>query len=175
MSRHLLWAPWRLRYLTQMRRRSRGCLFCQKGRSSSDARNLVFLRGEHGFCLLNLFPYNNGHFMVAPYRHVGKLSALTAAEWLDLWALADEGIRRCDRALGPQGYNLGVNLGMAAGAGIPDHLHLHVVPRWGGDTNFMPVLTDAKVISQSLKSAYTLLKNCAVGRTSTRRRRGQPL
>lgn len=165
-----LWAPWRQRYLARVggsRSPSSGCLFCRKGRSRRDAADLVLERGVYGFSLLNLFPYNNGHLMVAPYRHVGKLESLRQGEWVELWQLAQAAIRRCDRALSPQGYNVGINLGRAAGAGIPGHLHLHIVPRWVGDTNFMPVLSETKVVSQSLKSAYRLLR-------SPRARRGKP-
>ena len=159
MTNRRLWAPWRLPYIAGVGRpqRSSGCLFCQKGRSRSDAKNLVLARAATGFALLNLFPYNNGHLMAAPYRHVGAVGSLSEEEWLDLWRLADEMISRLGRTVHPHGYNVGFNLGRAAGAGIPGHLHLHVVPRWNGDTNFMPVLGHTKVVSQSLAAAHRLL------------------
>lgn len=118
----------------------------------------MLVRGEWAFSLLNKFPYNNGHMLVAPYRHVARIGDLTEQEWLDLWRLTDDALERLGRAFRPDGYNLGVNLGRAAGAGIPGHLHLHVVPRWSGDTNFMPVLAHTKVISQSLEAAYRILR-----------------
>lgn len=159
-----LWAPWRQTYITRTQKgASSSCLFCAKGRSRADARNLVIARGPLAFTLLNLFPYNNGHLLIAPYRHVGTLGALTEEEWRDLFHQAEEGIHRLQRAMKPEGYNLGLNLGRAAGAGIPGHLHLHILPRWNGDTNFMPTLAQTKVISQSLRAAYRLLRG---GRSS---------
>jgi len=161
VTRKRLWAPWRLAYIAGARKGKKSkqskCLFCEKGKSKPSARNLVVVRGRHGFCMLNLFPYNNGHMLIAPYRHVANLEDLTQAEWLDLWRLTSETIRRLRKVLSPDGFNTGINLGRAAGAGIPRHLHLHVVPRWMGDTNFMPLLTDTRVISQSLASAHKLL------------------
>ena len=169
-----LWAPWRRPYIHRTRsgNPSRGCLFCRKGHSRTQARDLVLTQGQHAFSMLNLFPYNNGHLMVAPYRHVGQIGDLSEPEWLDLFRLADEGIARIQRVLRPQGINLGINLGSAAGAGIPDHLHLHIVPRWSGDTNFITVCADTKVVSQSLSEAHRLLKAVRVGsRRKTRSRR----
>ena len=118
----------------------------------------MLVHGRLAFSILNKFPYNNGHLLVAPYRHVARISDLREEECLDLWRLADDAIERLDRAFAPHGYNVGLNLGRPAGAGIPDHLHLHVVPRWIGDTNFMPAVAGTKVISQSLESAYRILK-----------------
>ena len=160
MSTRRLWAPWREVYLAGARRppSSKGCLFCQKGGSRKDPADQILVRGPSAFSMLNKFPYNNGHMLVAPYRHVAKVQKLTEQEWLDLWRLADDAMRRLDRAVSPHGYNLGINLGRAAGAGIPGHLHLHIVPRWNGDTNFMPTVAHTKVISQSLESAYKILK-----------------
>lgn len=160
MMAERLWAPWRSRYLAGLA--ARGCIFCAAKRSRDDRRRLVVARGRHAFALLNLYPYNNGHVMVSPYRHVGDLAKLTPAEWTDMLALAQALVRRLKKELRPHGFNLGVNLGRVAGAGIPGHLHLHIVPRWMGDTNFMPVLAGTKVISQSLED---------VRRCLTRRRR----
>ncbi len=114
-------------------------------------------RGDSGFSLLNRYPYNNGHLMVAPYKHVGRLSLLTNQEWAELLDLTNDAIRRLDKVFSPHGYNVGINLGKSAGAGIPGHLHLHIVPRWVGDTNFMPTVAGTKVISQSLEAAHHLL------------------
>lgn len=151
-----LWAPWRRRYLTQGP--PKGCLFCQAHRAPARRRHLVVHHGQQAFALLNLYPYNNGHVLVAPYRHLGRLDQLTEREWLDLWRVTREMMARLDRVVTPQGYNLGVNLGRAAGAGVPGHLHLHIVPRWIGDTNFMPVTGQTKVISDSLEALRRRLR-----------------
>ena len=160
MSKKRLWAPWRLGYISQTRKAkvSSKCLFCEKGKSNSDIRNLVIARGRFCFCLLNLFPYTNGHTMIVPYRHVADLGSLKKEECLELFELAHQMMKRMRRSLAPHGYNLGINLGRAAGAGIPGHLHLHVVPRWVGDTNFMPIFSSTRIISQSLDSAHKLLR-----------------
>lgn len=166
MSSRRLWAPWRMGYLRRSRSTSftRRCIFCEKGRSRADTRNLVLMRGRHGFCLLNLFPYSNGHLMAAPYRHVGDLDALRPEEWLELHELARNAIGRLRRVLRPDGFNVGLNLGRAAGSGVPGHLHLHVVPRWIGDHNFMPIFSDTRILSQSLESAYRLLRRASPSR-----------
>ncbi len=161
MTFRRLWAPWRAGYVSGARKpeEPKGCLFCRVGRSRGKAReDRVLAHGAHAFSLLNKFPYNNGHLMVAPYRHVARLGELREEEWLDIWRLADDAIGRLEKSFKPHGFNLGVNLGRPAGAGIPGHLHLHIVPRWTGDTNFMPVTAHAKVISQSLEAAYRALK-----------------
>lgn len=162
-----LWAPWRQRYIASSLKKSGSaskiCFFCQNGRSRADVQNQVVNRGRTAFCLLNRYPYNAGHLMVAPYRHVGSLESLTSEEWLELLRLVNDGMRRLKRVMKPDGFNLGLNLGRVSGAGIPGHLHLHVVPRWNGDTNFMPVVADTKVVSHSLKTACRLLR--AAGKT----------
>ena len=150
-----LWAPWRARFLSQPKRRR--CIFCVATRSKRDRRHYVVDRGKRVFALLNLYPYNNGHLMIAPYRHVGTLERLSVEEWADMLTLSRRLMQRLKRRLHPHGFNVGLNLGRTAGAGIPGHLHLHVVPRWNGDTNFLPVLGQTKVISQSLDELYRLL------------------
>ncbi|MBI4227529.1 MAG: HIT domain-containing protein, partial [Candidatus Omnitrophica bacterium] len=147
-----VWAPWRRRYL--LAPKGRGCLFCRARRARDDRRHWVVHRTRHAVVMLNLYPYTNGHVLIAPNRHVGRLDRLTDGERVALWQLAGEFTRRLDRALAPHGYNIGANLGRAAGAGVVGHLHLHVVPRWIGDTNFMPVLSDTRVISDSLDAVY---------------------
>ena len=158
-----LWAPWRSAFLSGPK--PRRCIFCAAGRSTQDRRHHVIARHDRVFALLNRYPYNNGHLMVAPYRHVGSLTALTEGEWLGLLALSRRFTRVLSRAMHPQGFNVGFNLGRAGGAGLPGHLHLHLVPRWNGDTNFMPVLADTKVISQSLDELYRLLRFNATRRS----------
>jgi ATP adenylyltransferase len=145
-----LWAPWRLEYVQQASEEDR-CVFCAEARGElDDAKSLLVHRGATAAVLLNKFPYSSGHVMVAPARHVGSLDALDDAEALEIHRLAVAATRALTEAYGPDGFNLGWNLGHPAGAGIADHVHLHVVPRWSGDTNFMPVLADVKVLPEHL-------------------------
>ena len=143
-----LWAPWRLEYIASADEEG-GCIFCRAA-DGPDETGLVVHRGEAAFCLLNKYPYSSGHLMVAPYRHVGDFGELTGDEVLELHRLAASGMGALAETFAPQGYNVGWNLGRIAGAGVVDHVHLHVVPRWAGDTNFMPVLADVKVLPQHL-------------------------
>jgi ATP adenylyltransferase len=143
-----LWAPWRLEYI-QSADEDDGCVFCRAA-AGSDEEGLVVHRGERAFALLNKFPYASGHFMVAPLRHAGDFAELEGGEVLEIHRLAAAGIGALAQTYSPQGYNLGWNLGRIAGAGVVDHIHLHVVPRWAGDTNFMPVLADVKVLPEHL-------------------------
>ena len=143
-----LWAPWRLEYIQQADELE-GCIFCLAA-AGEDEETLVVHRGEHAFALLNKFPYSSGHLMVAPYRHVADFGDLSDKEALELHRLAGSGMAALTETFEPQGYNLGWNLGRIAGAGVVDHVHEHVVPRWAGDTNFMPVLADVKVLPEHL-------------------------
>lgn len=150
-----LWAPWRLQYITEGK--SGGCIFCDKPKLGDDRAALIVQRGIHAFVLLNAYPYNNGHVMVAPYIHVADLEELPPEVLHEMMDLAQQCARALKQVFRPDGLNVGLNLGAAAGAGIKDHLHLHLVPRWQGDTNFMPVIGDVRVIPQSLDQAYDLL------------------
>jgi ATP adenylyltransferase len=143
-----LWAPWRLEYIQGADERE-GCLFCRVA-SLGDEEGLVVHRGELAYVLLNRYPYAAGHLMVAPYRHEAEFGELTGDEALEAHRLAAAGLGALAQVMRPQGFNLGWNLGRIAGAGIVDHVHLHVVPRWAGDTNFMPVLADVKVLPEHL-------------------------
>jgi ATP adenylyltransferase len=143
-----LWAPWRLEYV-QSADELPGCVFCL-ARDGDDAERLVVRRGERAFVLLNRFPYASGHLMVAPDRHVGEFGELDDEEALELHRLAGQAIAALRTTFSPDGFNLGWNIGRVAGAGVVDHVHLHVVPRWSGDTNFMPVLADVKVLPEHL-------------------------
>jgi ATP adenylyltransferase len=143
-----LWAPWRLEYIEQGDEQD-GCIFCRAAEADDEAA-VVVRRGQEAFVLLNKFPYASGHLMVAPYRHVGDFVELTDVEALEVHRLAGQGIGALAQVYEPQGFNLGWNLGRVAGAGVTDHVHLHVVPRWLGDTNFMPVLADVKVLPEHL-------------------------
>ena len=152
-----LWAPWRKAYIRPEGRRKRGCLFCRLAKQKPTLQNYILKKTPFSFAVLNLYPYNNGHVMIVPRRHGDTLDALSEREKLDWLALYGQVLGAMKKTLRPHGFNVGMNLGRAAGAGIPHHLHLHVVPRWQGDSNFMPVLGGSKVISESLKSTYRLL------------------
>jgi ATP adenylyltransferase len=143
-----LWAPWRLEYV-QAADEQPGCVFCL-ARDGDDEERLVVGRGERAFAVLNKFPYASGHLMVAPDRHVGNFGELDVDEVVEIHRLATSGLDALRETFGPDGYNLGWNLGRVAGAGVVEHVHLHVVPRWAGDTNFMPVLADVKVLPEHL-------------------------
>ena len=151
-----LWAPWRLEYIKSADEEL-GCVFCLAAEGDDEER-LVVHRERHAIALLNKYPYSSGHFMVAPIRHVGEYGDLTDEEALELHRLASDGMDALAQLDAPQGYNVGWNLGRSAGAGVVDHVHMHVVPRWGGDTNFMPVLADTRVMPQSLEDSYATLK-----------------
>lgn len=151
----ILWAPWRMKYLRK--KHSGKCVFCESGKPKT--RDYVFLRSAHSVALLNIYPYNNGHIMVCPLRHVRRLSQLNELEALDLFRVLNMAQALLDKVLKPDGYNIGMNISKAAGAGIAGHLHIHVVPRWIGDTNFMPALNGTKIISQSLDELCRQLKN----------------
>jgi ATP adenylyltransferase len=156
MSR--LWAPWRKAYIRPKGRKSKGCLFCRfLADRKKDGQNYLIKRNPLSFALLNLYPYSNGHVLILPNRHVDTLEKLTPREKLDWLGLCDSVTAVLRKKLKARGFNVGINLGAAAGAGIPKHLHLHIVPRWPGDVNFMPVLAGTKVISESLDSLYDLL------------------
>jgi ATP adenylyltransferase len=150
-----LWAPWRLEYV-QKADELPGCLFCLAAEGDDDER-LVVHRGGSAFVLLNRFPYASGHLMVAPLRHEGDFAALEDDEIVEIHRLAAQGIGALAQTYAPQGYNLGWNLGRVAGAGVVEHVHLHVVPRWVGDTNFMPVLADVKVMPEHLAETRSKL------------------
>lgn len=152
-----LWAPWRMRYIASADEAD-GCIFCKFPAQTADEENLILLRSEHAFIILNAFPYSNGHLMVSPFQHTASLDDLTDEELLDLMALTRRGVNLLKAAFRPDGFNIGVNMGRVAGAGIADHIHFHVVPRWSGDTNFMPVLGDIRVIPESLQVVYRQLR-----------------
>ena len=150
-----LWAPWRMRYI--LAEESDGCIFCDVVTREDDRGNLVLYRGSSCFAMMNKFPYNNGHIMLAPFRHVGHFESLNDDESLDLMRLLQLSVKAIREVLEPQGFNIGINIGRVAGAGVVDHIHVHVVPRWGGDTNFMPVLSETKVINEELEETYDKL------------------
>ena len=163
-----LWAPWRSKYISSLGRKTKGCTFCAIYRQRSDRENYIFARNKHAFAVLNIYPYNNGHCLVVSRRHVNEISKLKRAEKLDLIELLEETKKILDKTLKPIGYNIGINLGRIAGAGFPGHLHIHIVPRWSGDVNFMPVVGEAKVLSQSLDALFQKIEKCAHVKKSKR-------
>ncbi|MCF7811030.1 HIT domain-containing protein [bacterium] len=153
-----IWAPWRLEYIHNDICKPNGCFLCEAAASDNDREKLLLHRDEHVFVIMNLYPYNNGHLLVAPYRHVGEIENLTTDEMLALGEVTRKAVRWMDKAYKPHGYNIGLNLGRVAGAGLPGHLHWHIVPRWDGDCNFMPVLGHVKVISEGLLAGYDRIR-----------------
>jgi len=165
-----LWAPWRINYISsnrpqshglasdsQSQKKTKGCIFCRAKKSSFN--DYVIFKTKKSICLLNIYPYNNGHLLVSPLRHIADIELLSEGEILDMFKCLKRAKHLLQKVLKPQGYNLGFNLSRQAGAGITGHLHLHIVPRWVGDTNFMPVIGNTKVISQSLEELSRRLKN----------------
>jgi len=160
VANHRIWAPWRLKYVKGAKDDAGGeCIFCAKPGEGSehDQENLIVHRGERCYVILNRFPYTNGHLMIAPYAHVATLPAVDADTVAEMMSLAQKGMTVLETIYSPQGYNVGFNQGRVAGAGFEHHIHMHVVPRWGGDTNFMPVLADTRVMPQSLEQSYEAL------------------
>lgn len=162
-----LWAPWRMEYIKSVGNTSKACIFCEKVKEGDDEKSLVVYRGNEAFVLLNAYPYNNGHLMVAPYRHVPSLTDLSDQELLSVFKLVNLSIKALTASMKPEGFNVGVNIGKAAGAGIEEHVHVHVVPRWVGDTNFMPVVGEVKVIPELLRSTWLKVKDALRSLTPT--------
>jgi ATP adenylyltransferase len=153
-----LWTPWRRAYLEGGDSHATGCFLCAHAADAEhDRENLVLLRAESVFVLLNLYPYNSGHLMVAPYAHTGEFVGLDAGIASELMHVTQRAVGVLQSVYMPDGFNVGMNLGRSAGAGVPDHLHVHVVPRWNGDTNFMPVIGETKVLPESLDQTYARL------------------
>jgi ATP adenylyltransferase len=152
-----LWSPWRIEYIRGPHDHGT-CIFCQKLAEADDPDSLVLARSEHAFALLNAYPYNPGHIMVAPVRHTGDFESLSAVELAETDRLLQETVRVLREGESPDGFNLGMNLARSAGAGIPDHLHWHVVPRWSGDTNFISIVGETRVLPELLAESYARLK-----------------
>ena len=156
-----LWAPWRIEYIETVSKHE-GCIFCDKSAEKDDRKNLIVCRGTHVFVMMNRYPYNNGHLMVVTCRHIGDLCDLNSEEKIELFDMLQCMKKILSAVLNPQGFNIGLNLGRIAGAGIEDHIHFHVVPRWQGDTNFMPVSGHTKVISEALEQTWEKLAKASV-------------
>jgi len=156
----ILWAPWREKYIKQCNGKKKcACVFCAILKAKNDKKVFIFLRSRHSFAVLNIYPFNGGHSLVLPIRHVGDLADLSAAEQADLMALLIRAKALITKALKPDAFNIGMNTGHVAGGGIPEHLHVHIVPRWSGDINFMPAVFGTKVIPVSLNKVYKALRD----------------
>jgi ATP adenylyltransferase len=153
-----LWTPWRLDYVTNADQAPVGCLFCELPKRQNDEQDLLVERGRRAFVLLNLYPYNTGHAMIAPYQHSADFPGLGPEVGAEVLALTQRVVGALTAEYQPDGFNIGMNLGRVAGAGIPDHLHVHVVPRWNGDTNFMPITAGTKVMPETLAQTYARLR-----------------
>ncbi len=159
MANHRIWAPWRIDYVMDaVKDDKEECIFCAMPAQDADEENLIVHRGESCFVMLNKFPYTNGHLMVTPYEHAGALQEIDAETLTEMMTLAQRAMAAIEGTYAPHGFNVGFNQGKVAGAGIEHHIHMHVVPRWGGDTNFMPVIGDSLVMPQSLEQSYEMLK-----------------
>ncbi len=155
-----LWAPWRMAFIAPEKPQSepQACIFCTKPAADCDAENYILYRGTYCFMMLNIYPYNNGHLMIAPYQHIANIEDLDAPTLAELMAQTQLASRALRLVMRPDGFNMGINEGKAAGAGFAEHMHLHIVPRWQGDTNFMPVIADVKVMPELLDATYQKLK-----------------
>ena len=151
-----IWAPWRIEYI--LMEKPEGCILCEKPEEDKDEQNYILYRGDKNFIILNSYPYNPGHLMVAPYRHTGNLEELTEEERNEHFEMVSRAIRALREAFNPGGFNIGANIGKVAGTGIDDHFHSHIVPRWQGDTNYVPVLADVRVLPEALAETYQKLK-----------------
>jgi len=151
-----LWSPWRMDYIRTPK--EEGCVFCQKSKSAQDRENLVLFRGKDSFVLMNLFPYNNAHLLISPYQHIDSTLELSSQVSSEIMFLANQSMRIIKMTMNAEGFNFGANIGAVGGAGIKDHVHFHVVPRWQGDTNFMPVIGHTKVMVEGLLETYDELK-----------------
>lgn len=157
-----LWAPWRIGFILKGENKG-DCFLCQYPKENNDEAHFILYRGERNFVILNAYPYNSGHLMVAPYRHIGKLDDMTDEEAREHFALVRLSVKLLNKVMQPMGFNTGMNLGRVAGAGIADHIHTHIVPRWQGDANFMPVISETKVLPESLPVTYRKLKDGLAG------------
>ena len=152
-----LWAPWRMQYITKSK--DGDCIFCTKPKQDNDRMNLILHRGKNNFIILNAYPYNPGHLMVVFYRHVAHLEDLSNEETKEHFELIQKSVTLMKNTIHPAGFNIGLNIGKVAGAGVEGHLHTHIVPRWQGDVNFMPVLGETRVVSEGLDTTYDKLKD----------------
>jgi len=152
-----IWAPWRIKFIEDNRNKMKNCVFCELPKQNQDAKNLIVARSKNAFVILNKYPYNSGHLMIIPFQHTNELSELNSETLLEMQNLLSVSMNILKHVMKPHGFNIGMNLGEAGGAGIKEHLHYHIVPRWNGDTNFMPVFGEIKVLPESLEDTFQKL------------------
>ena len=153
----IIYTPWRYDYVSNVDNRKEGCIFCSKRSEDDDRANLIVYLAEKCLAILNLFPYSSGHLMIAPYKHTGTIEELDAETLTEMMTLAQKCMHAARQAFGPDGFNVGINIARVAGAGITEHVHMHLVPRWAGDANFMPVCSDTRVLPLSLDQVWERL------------------
>lgn len=149
-----LWAPWRMKFIEELRNKGSGCIFCELAAEGDDRKRLILHRGKRCYAVMNRFPYNNGHLMIVPYKHTGSLDDLSDEENAEIIRFCSHSVKIAEKTLNAEGFNCGFNIGAAAGAGIKDHIHLHVVPRWCGDANFLPIIGDTRSMPEYLEDTY---------------------
>lgn len=152
-----LWAPWRMKFIEELRSKGSGCLFCELAAEGDDKKRLILHRGKCVYAVMNRFPYNNGHIMIVPYKHTGSLEDLEDAEYAEIMRICSHSLRIMQKTLEAEGFNCGFNIGKVAGAGVKDHIHLHVVPRWTGDANFLPIIGETRTMLEYLEDTYNRL------------------
>ncbi len=162
----LLWAPWRMKYIRG--KKLKKCVFCKKINENQDEANYILFRKKNCFVILNTFPYNNGHLMVIPNEHLAEIEDLEKEVFNELMHTVKESVSLLKKAFSPEGFNIGINMGKIAGAGIEKHFHIHIIPRWQGDTNFMPTIAQTKVISEALRETYNKLKKTYLSEKNTK-------
>lgn len=152
-----LWAPWRMQFIEDLRNKRQNCIFCEMLEAGDDRERLILHRGETSYVMMNRFPYNNGHLLIVSNRHIAAIKDLNSKEYEEIMNLAGQSVEIMTQAINAEGFNCGINLGRSAGAGIKDHIHMHVVPRWVGDTNFLPVISDTRSMPEYLTATYDRL------------------
>ena len=153
-----LWAPWRIGYILSNSKEHRGCFLCEALRQNEDRKTYILYRGKHSYVIMNLYPYNSGHLLVVPYAHVQDMNGLSTEELTDLLRCTQESVNVLKQNMNPEGFNIGINIGKSAGAGLPEHMHLQIVPRWTGDTSYITVFDEARVMPELLDGTYERLR-----------------
>jgi ATP adenylyltransferase len=153
----LLWAPWRMKYILSPKKTA-GCILCEEAKKNEDRKNYMLFRGKHSFVIMNLYPYNNGHLLIVPYTHESDLDKLPTEQLDDLMKITQASVNILKQVMKPEGFNIGINIGKSAGAGIPEHLHVQIVPRWAGDSGYISVFNETRVIPELLDQTYERLR-----------------
>ena len=153
-----LWTPWRMKYILKSSKKKKSCILCDEAKKNDDRRNYILYRGKHSFVIMNLYPYNNGHLLIVPNTHESDVDKLPVGELADLMMVTQASVNILKQAMKPEGFNIGINLGKTAGAGIPEHLHIQIVPRWTGDTSYLTVVDETRIMPELLDGTYERLR-----------------